>query len=63
MRPLEKPPLRTWVLPEERNVNSDFGENVPIFSEMVRLSDVLGKDFNLDVGIWACGFAGSGVEW
>ena len=56
-------PARTWVLPEALNLDPDFGENVPIFSEMVSLSDVWGKDFNLDVGIWECGFAGSGVEW
>ena len=33
-------PPRTWLLPEKGNLDPDFGENVPIFSEMGRVSHV-----------------------
>ena len=50
MRPLKNLPRRTWVLPEELNVNPDSGENVPIFSGMVGSSESPGMDVHWGFG-------------
>ena len=50
MRPLKNLPRRTWVLPEELNLDPDSGENVPIFSGMVGSSESPGMDVHRSFG-------------
>ena len=50
MRPLKNLPRRTWVLPEELNLDPDSGENVPIFSGMVGSSESPGMDVHWGFG-------------